>query len=233
MRSQNDGTKLVTPKIMRKFSNNNNFRRYFRRYFHGMTHAYVNHICDMYASPILLHMSLVQISPTVSAIVFCDDGSTVSIITKDLAKRSNLKGKETMQYITFASKEPELTKTMYYQLKLKLNDGSVRALRLLGLDKITTNLPAVDVEAAYDEFPEVPYGCLDRPAGPVEILHGQDAVDLLPDTQFRSGMLRALSIPFGSGWTLGGYHPDIKHAGIALTNSVQEFRTATFGSSQL
>ena len=178
-------------------------------------------------------MMPLQLSKDVSTIAFFDDGSSISIIRHDLARELGLKKEPRKEWLTFASKEPELHDTFSYFMKIKLVDGTIRNLKLLGLDQITNDAPAVDVKVAYDIFPNLPEGAVDRPAGVVGLLIGQDNSELLPDYVLKDGSLRALKVNIGSGWVLGGSHPEIKSPGFSYTNYVATYRSAQVTSQRV
>ena len=103
----------------------------------------------------------------------------------------------------------------------------MKLIHCMGYETITDPAPEVDVEFVYDLFPDVPYGALDRPVGQVDLLIGQDQVELLPDTAYRHDKLRVLTTSIGSGWVLGGYDNQIKPGlNVSFTNAVNHWRTA-------
>ena len=93
--------------------------------------------------------------------------------------------------------------THYYEYKWKNKDGTNRLMKLLGMDKITSAQPAVDVSPAYALFPLVPAGALDRPVGDVGVLIGGGLGDDMVE------QLRVMTIPFSSGYVPFG-HSEIK-----------------------
>ena len=80
--------------------------------------------------------------------------------------------------------------------------------------------------AAYQLFPHLPVGALDRPNQEIGLLLGQNAAQLLLKGGDRIDMvdhLRLLTTPLGKGILLGGWHPSvqptIKHR--SQTNYIQ------------
>ena len=82
----------------------------------------------------------------------------------------------------------------------------------LGLDSITINSSErADVAPAYELFPHVPRGALERPQGPIELLVEQDYTSLLASGGEGINQVKQLrAMYFESGLVLGGRHPLIK-----------------------
>ena len=98
-----------------------------------------------------------------------------------------------------------------FQLDLVDRMGEVHRLQLIGIDKISTNPGPVNLDAAYDMFPHVERGDIDRPAGSVGILIGQEAVKLLPsrgdDPRDINGNLRIMRMRFRIRSSAGRFTP--------------------------
>ena len=204
---------------------------------HGTNVAYCNHVSIAYSSsvdiqedaeevssPILLHMMEISFQNHINTVLFLDDGSTCSIITHKLAGWLGLKGREVEQWLEVAGKEYECFKTKLYTLRLRDRTGKVHCLSLMGMDKITSNPGRVDVREAYELFPHVPSGALDRPVGEVGLLIGQDYPWLLPtggaDENCKGG-LRVMDTKFSSGFVLGGHHASFRHGGVKMTDEAK------------
>ena len=82
-----------------------------------------------------------------------DDGSNVSLITFDFAKKLDLKSVKVKVWIVLASQEPKEVDTELYTLKLISNDGVSKKVKLLGVPSITSRPEPTNVEAAYEFFP--------------------------------------------------------------------------------
>ena len=181
--------------------------------------------------PVLMHLVDVTINDKVNTVIFMDGGSSCSIITHDLANSLGLKGRFTREWVQLMGKQPELMDTKWYNFTWYLPEGQVKTIRLLGIEFITSNLERVDISLAYDLFPQVPAKALDRPTGSVGILLGQDNCSLLPfggEDDFQVDDLRVMRVKFGSGYVLGGTHPDLKFKPIEYTNTANLWRNATF-----
>ena len=170
-----------------------------------------------------------HITESLSTLILLDGGATNSLITNKLARKLRLKPYVMEQAVTLATKEPEIMKLNFYGVVFELEEGP-RLCVLLGVDRITTSPGRFSVEAAYEVFPHIPYGALDRKSGQVEILIGQDNADLLPGGGLGRdlvGSLRVFSIPFGPGMVLTGHHPQ-----ISFVNPVRDDKSLAMHSAK-
>ena len=188
---------------------------------HRMIHSSSNPAINLFSlsinstmidsNPVLMMVVTVPISNTVSTVVLMDGGSNCSLITHALAEKLGLVGRFTTELVELAGEEPEWRETKYYILKLPLPDGGSRKMKLLGLERITSNDEPADVTPAYSLFPKAAAGSLDRPRGDVGILLGLDQNDLLPtggSGENMVGRLRLMNTPWGD--IICGHHPKIK-----------------------
>ena len=150
-----------------------------------------------------------------------DDGSNASMIKHKMAKRLGLKGEVMHQLMEVLCRPPEAITTSIYELNLKDIYGDITKLRLIGIERIATNCGPVDLSEIYKIFPHVKKGALDRPAGDIGILLGQDIVKLLPcggdEPRDLQGNLRIMKTRLGSGMVLGGSHPSVIATPLCLT----------------
>ena len=167
----------------------------------------------------------------VSTTLFLDDGSTCSIITHKLAGFLGLVGTPTTEFIEVAGRDFEELETMNYKLLLKDNNGDFHRLNLMGIDRITSNPGKMNVDKAYEIFPHVPKGALDRPSQEVGLLIGQDQVQLLAtggEGINQAGHLRVMNVKFGSGYVLGGYHESFHGGTPTLTKEAKKLTSLKF-----
>ena len=83
------------------------------------------------STPILLHLNKVFFPKGISATVLTDDGSSISVITHDLAARLGLKGTETWETLGVAAHAPKTMHTMSYMVKFPLLDGSFKMIKMI------------------------------------------------------------------------------------------------------
>ena len=180
---------------------------------------------------VLLPLVKVDVNGQFSTVCMLDGGSSTSIITWDLAKRLKLHGKEARVWVELAGEPAKLVDCVWYNLNWTLSDGSLHHLKLLGLEKITSNPGKVNVDYAYSLFPEVPAKALERPVGDVELLIGQDYVQFQPfggGHQFFKEGLRAMETILGTGWVLTGRNPHILQSAMQFTKQVNMWRDAVY-----
>ena len=167
----------------------------------------------------------------VATTLFFDDGSTVSMITHKLAGFLGLVGTVCTEYIEVAGMTYQPLETKKYKLILKDNQGNVHKLNLLGMERISSHPGNVNVDAAYQVFPHIPKGSLDRGTHEVGLLIGQDNVALLPTGgagENQNEHLRVMDCKFGSGYVLGGYHESIHGVEMELSEEAKMFSTIKF-----
>jgi hypothetical protein len=99
-----------------------------------------------------------------------------------------------------------------YKIPLVDSSGRVVEITAYGLDKITTSMDAVDPRDMHAVVPEAPAGKLQRAAGKVEILVGQDNLRLFPVEVRRVGDAALHRSQFGSGWIASGKLPEREEA---------------------
>ena len=159
----------------------------------------------------------------VATIILLDGGSTCSIITNRHARRLGLVARLFNTNIKVLGKPMENVDLRYYAFTMDTDFGP-KKLVLLGMDSLTEVPGEYSVDVAYTLFPHLKPGCLEKPNGEVDILIGQDNVDLLPkggDGPDLVGGLMVQSIPFGPGRVLTGYHPEISFSNPVLSNAVK------------
>ena len=158
-----------------------------------------------------------------------DDGSDICLITHRGAGFLGLKGKKRMTYLMTAGQDEAEGKMMlHYQLPVTCNDGIELWINCVGVDCITENSSKMtNIAKAYELFPHVPKGALDRPVGEVSIMIGQDQAALLASGGTGKdvrGNLRAMQTKLGSGWVLGGWHKDIRAPPLQFSSSTNLLR---------
>ena len=70
-----------------------------------------------------------------------------------------------------AGHEAEMHKARLYELTVMDRDGVSHYIKLLRMERITSDLEALpDLREVYEMFPHVPYGSMDHPAGEVDMM---------------------------------------------------------------
>ena len=185
---------------------------------------------------VLRNMVKVTFPNKIATTLFLDDGSTCSVITHKLAGFLGLKGYPAIQYVEVAGKEFEEIRTKVYLVIVIDREGQKHAMRMIGLDRITSHPGRVDVSVAYNLFPHIEKGALDRPTQEVGLLIGQDHVNLLPTGGEGSdlvGKLRVRKVKFGSGVVLGGRHESFKGESVQLTEEARRITSLKFAKRNI
>ena len=143
-----------------------------------------------------------------------DAGATTSLIKAELARHLGLKGKlKWVSILRAGDKEPEVSLRYHYIATLTTNTGAKYSVQFLEVEHISDLGPLPITGQLHELFPHLPHGALQRPMHDVGILIGQNAAALLPiggDGKDLVGNLRLLRIPFGGGYTVGGWHPELR-----------------------
>ena len=178
--------------------------------------------------PVLLHMQEMELGRRIRTTVFCDTGANVSLLTHWLARKLGLEGTPIKICVQFATKEPEILDTFIYKLTLYGNGGLKKKITFLGVKDIASIPERVNVDAAYEVFPFVEQGDLERPTAAIGVLIGLDNVEFMPtggalEDGHRVNGLQCMKSAFGSGWVLGGHHPGIKNKAISMSDTTNQW----------
>ena len=120
-----------------------------------------------------------------------------------------------------------LTKS-WFPIKLTLIDkrGQELQIDVYGIDKITSNIQAVNLDGVHRQFKDVTKEEIARPTGEVDVLIGFEYAGFHPQKEQFSGHLLLLKNQFGR--CIGGTHPQIKEINERhKLNSVQVFHTTS------
>ena len=146
--------------------------------------------------------------------VLTDTGSTISLITAQLASFLHLRGeRKWMSMYRACESFPETEMRNVYTVTFTTTEGEKHEVECIEVDYITENSPPPDESEVRKLFPHLPAGALSRPNLKVGILLGQNAAALLPrggQGRDRVGNLRLMRIPLGKGYVLGGHHPRLQ-----------------------
>ena len=182
---------------------------------------------------VMLGITAIKLNQNYFAVTLLDNGSNSTIITHNLAERLGFKGRYMMQEVELCGKDPEVLKIKYYSTEVTVFDEQKRmrvvTIRLIGVDRITTNPGSYDVSIAYQIFPHIKAPTLDKPSGEVELLIGSDQIMFMPGGghgKNHVGNLRVFDIPVPPYKILMGSHPQIKFSNPNLSTAANQWRTA-------
>ena len=132
-----------------------------------------------------------------------DTGSTISLVSNEFAKSACLDGSDVCLELSGVGNKKQLYETKLYLVPLVNKDGERIEISAFGIDKITSDLSPIDLEAAAGVF-ELTRGELTRPQGAVNLLIGMDYADIIPTKQAVKKKLALYSSTFGTGYVVGG-----------------------------
>ena len=185
---------------------------------------------DVVSQDVMLAIVKLVITGKISTCCLLDGGSTCSIITHALAELLGLKPKWIWQTVELCGRAPEKIRVAIYAVKITTGDSTF-TMRLVGMDKITSNPGKYNLDFAYKVFPQYKRPALDKPEGEVQMLIGADQVRFLPGGGFGRDLyqnLRVFTIPVAPYKVLMGSHPEISFLNPVLTEDAISMRTAVF-----
>ena len=163
-------------------------------------------------------------------IALLDPGSNTTILTHDAARKiPKAKSRFARERVKLAGNPEEEQETCIYTFPWVIQ-GKTRMIQALVMDQITDTYGPVDINPAYELFPQYSPPELDRPQGcKVDILIGLDYNDLLAaggQGQDQVDNLRVMSTP------LTGHHPSIRGTGPRLSEAAMIHSKAVFLDSR-
>ena len=100
--------------------------------------------------------------------------------------------------------------TKAYNVPLMTKDGEKVVLTAMGVDEISSVIEPANVKPALEIFQQIPnLDSIKRPNGKVDLLIGLNYLEVQPWEVAGEGGLSLWESRFGSGYLLGGTHPDI------------------------
>ena len=155
-----------------------------------------------------------------------DNGANCSLITKEAAQRLELFGDPVSITVETVTGSETLDSHMYTVSLIDVK-GEVHKVTVFAVEKISNHLEAVEIHDAKGEFSEEvqrKWDCLKRPTGEVELLIGLNAFALHPQDLECRGNLKVMASQFGTGYLLGGSHPNIHPNKIEWSDTVSNIR---------
>ena len=186
---------------------------YHSRLVHGCKvegiSCYAEICLSMSATQTLLLIEYVNTENGDRAVLFYDGGSTLTLITKDCADRSNLSGVPVTYDLITVGGVVTTHNTTLYEITIVAKDGSRHLLQAFEIDEICGSLKTMNTGRFAKLFPMTKPNEIARPTGKVDILLGNDYAPLHPDKQHVRDGLVLYKSQLGTGKILGGKHNDI------------------------
>ena len=162
----------------------------------------VNSLCSR--DDVLLLAQEVRLQTGHQCTALWDSGSTISLITFDLASRLALDGEACQLSLGGVGANCTVVNTKLYSIGLLDKNGGVYQMHAFGIDRITSPVPALSVPDIADIFPQFPTAAVDRPEAEVELLVGIQEANVHPQRVATRGKLSLFTSNFGTGFILGG-----------------------------
>ena len=181
---------------------------------------------------VMLAIILFPINNATRVVTLLDNGSNSSLITHRLAKKLGLKGYWVNQVVELAGQKPSVQRVAYYRLVIRHSEETFE-ITVVGLDRISTSPGSYSVSKAYEIFPHIERGVLDKPEGDIELLIGADQVRFMPgggDGVNLVDNLRVFDIKVAPFKVLMGSHPDITFINPILSDTTINYRQALFST---
>jgi hypothetical protein len=182
---------------------------------------------------VVMKVQDVKVHKAPSCLLLWDDGSQVSLITYNYARRAGLKGKPKKMVLTVAGGRTSLMDTHEFTLPLVDRAGNIHQVRLFAMKDITSAIKQVstgDMKVVRDMFPQISDMSIKNPMGKVDILIGLPHNGLHPKELATVGNLRLYESQFGSGHLIGGKIGNDGHQtdSVTLTATVLKIRQGHF-----
>ena len=159
--------------------------------------------------------------------VFFDNGSTCSLILTCVAEKFGLQGETVKVTIGTVNGEQERV-TKLYVVELITSNGDKKFVRALGMERISENIPCLDLNGIKHYFSEEVQkewmAISQRPTGQIELLVGSEVAGIHPVPHETAGDLVVMKSIFGDGWTMYGHHPDLNCCRIEFSSEVSTIR---------
>ena len=165
---------------------------------------------------------------TGEARVFWDTGSNRVLINDEFAEEHNLKKVPVTVVVNLATGTKKQMDTMMYELDLVDRENKKHTISGYGVPKIVDPEDPVDGTQVRSLFPHIPAEVFGKiPKKRADILVGLNYNGLFPsggNGKNCVGNLKVLGTKFGSGWVIGGSHPNLRGSSPQFSPIASEIR---------
>ena len=143
-------------------------------------------------------------------VAFWDNGSTLSLVTKEFATRNKLRGVPILYDLETVGGKVTTQNTWLYEITIVDRQNNSHVIKAFQIDEICSNLKRINTDKFAHLFPSTSPSDIRRPKGKVELLVGNNYAGLHPSKKCVSEGLVIYETMFGTGKILGGSHNQIK-----------------------
>ena len=159
--------------------------------------------------------------------IFYDDGSTCSMVTKDLVARLGLTSVKKRIIMVKSFRHTESINTELVVLELLKEDGTIARVQAYVVDSITEVRTVTIPGEIREEFSASATWPEDRYHGKIEILLGIEELAIQPESMENVGNLGIFKSPLAATTILGGRHKNIFPAQMELSKACTMMRNKT------
>ena len=208
--------------------------RYHSRLLHGCTVAglqfHIQHTDHLESHTLLLFQTIV--SELQRLVVFWDNGSQISLVTRAYASKQGLRGIH-VTYDLVTINDVKTQETILYDVPVTDRSGQTHIIKAYEIERICEDTDTVNLGAVVKLFRNLKETAVARPNQQVDLLIGMNYTSLHPDKISTSASLALFKSLFGTGRILGGNHKAISsnrkltaHAKIVAKASIRNVRVA-------
>ena len=142
--------------------------------------------------------------------VFWDNGSTISLITKEYATRNKLRGIPIKYDLETVGGQVTTQDTWLYEVTIVDENNQLHVIKAFQIEEICSNLKRTNTDKFAHLFPSISPSQIRRPKGKVDILIGNNYAALHRSKKLACEGLVIYESMFGTGKILGGSHNQIE-----------------------
>ena len=184
---------------------------------HARTSASVNTPGD--SGETLLLIEKIKTLDGSAIITFWDNGSTITLISRDYAQRNKLSGVPVSYDLTTVDGTTTIRHTMLYEITLIDRRAKRHCLKALEIEEICGELVNIKTDMFAKLFKNTKPSDIKRPRGKLDILIGSNYLSLHPTKICaRDGLVLFQSL-FGTGKVLGGTHHHVQERDVISSSA--------------
>ena len=152
-------------------------------------------------------------------ITFWDNGSTITLVSRDYAQRNKLSGVPVSYDLTTVDGTTTIRHTMLYEITLIDRRAKKHCLKALEIEEICGELVNIKTDMFAKLFNNTKPFEIKRPRGKLDILIGSNYLSLHPTKICARDGLVLFQSYFGTGKVLGGTHHNVQERDIISSSA--------------